>query len=156
MSELQTVYEAIGGEKALRQLVNIFYDNVANNSTLRPLFPDDFTEVREQQYWFLTQFFGGPPLYLQNRGQPKLRMRHMAFRITPTHAKAWLECMHDALTRTIESESLRNFMFERLTLTAYHMVNSPDDPVGSGDDTDVPEEKTTSRHLTLRGEPDTR
>jgi hemoglobin len=153
MSELQTVYEAIGGEKALRQLVNIFYDNVANNATLRPLFPDDFTEVREQQYWFLTQFFGGPPLYLQHRGQPKLRMRHQKFRITPTHAKAWLECMHDALSRTIESEELRNFMFERLTLTAHHMVNTPDDPVDTDNPTTVSDEPSTSRHLTLRGGP---
>jgi hemoglobin len=122
-----TVFEALGGEETIGRLVEAFYRRVAENPVLRPLFPDDFTEVREKQRRFLTQFFGGPPRYTEVYGQPMLRMRHLRFRITPRHAEEWLACMRGAMDEVGIEGPLRNFMMERLTLTAYHMVNAEEE-----------------------------
>lgn len=120
-----TVYHAIGGEKAIRRLVTEFYSQVEQNALLRPLFPDSFEEVAERQFWFLTQLFGGPKLYSERRGQPMLRMRHLPFPITENHADAWLSCMKSALTATDIMGPAADAMLQRLTMTAYHMVNTP-------------------------------
>lgn len=122
-----TVFEAIGGEEKIRELVEAFYRRVAEDPVLRPLFPDDFSEVREKQRRFLTQFFGGPPLYTEVHGHPMLRMRHMRFRITPRHAEHWLACMRGAMEEVGIDAPVRDFMLERLTLTAYHMVNAEEE-----------------------------
>ncbi|MCG6197773.1 globin, partial [Anoxybacillus sp. LAT_38] len=60
---LETPYELIGGAETLARLVDTFYDLVKEHPDLAPLFPEDFTEVKERQYLFLTQFLGGPTLY---------------------------------------------------------------------------------------------
>jgi len=125
--ERTTVYEAIGGAPTLRKLVNTFYNLVANDATIRPLFPDDFTEIREKQYMFLTQFFGGPMLYSEHYGSPMMRMRHQRFPIAERHAQAWLKCMSQALDETGITGPVREFMFDRLTLTAHHMVNTEEE-----------------------------
>jgi hemoglobin len=124
----QTLYELAGGDAAIRAIVNSFYDKVAANPVLRPLFPDDFTEVRHKQYMFLTQFFGGPALYSMEYGAPMLKMRHIKIgAITPRHAKAWLECMSQALQENGIRGPLYDVMMDRLTRTAHHMVNHTDD-----------------------------
>jgi hemoglobin len=123
-----TLYELAGGEAAIQAIVSTFYDKVANNPVLRPLFPDDFTEVRNKQYKFLTQFFGGPALYSMEYGAPMLKFRHMQIgAITPRHARAWLECMSQALQENGIRGPLYDVMMDRLTRTAYHMVNHTDD-----------------------------
>lgn len=119
-----TVYQAIGGAPTMEKLVNAFYDRVEQNAVLRPLFPPAFDEVRERQYWFLTQLFGGPRLYQENRGQPMLRARHLPFPITEKHAQAWLNCMYEAMVEAEIIGPAREAMLERLTMTAYHMVNT--------------------------------
>lgn len=120
-----TVFAAAGGAEALRHLVNEFYLKVGSDPDLSPIFPDDLTEIREKQYMFLTQFFGGPALYSQAYGAPMLRARHMHFAVTPTRVDAWLRCMSEALDETGFTGELRDFMFERMTLTAHHMLNTP-------------------------------
>jgi hemoglobin len=122
-----TIYEMIGGADTIRELVTHFYKYVAQDPDLSPIFPDDFTEVREKQYAFLTQFFGGPQLYTQTYGPPKLRARHLPFPVTPRRAKAWLRCMERAMDDTGIQGDVRQFMLQRLTLTAHHMVNTPDE-----------------------------
>lgn len=121
-----TAYDALGGAETLRKLVDAFYERVAADADLRPLFPDDFSEIREKQYEFLTQFFGGPPLYAQRNGHPMLRRRHIRFTITPRHAAAWLSCMEDALDAVSITGPVREFMLDRLARTAQHMVNVHD------------------------------
>lgn len=120
-----TVYEMAGGAETIRRLVDHFYDFVAKDEILRPLFPDDFTEIREKQYEFLTQFLGGPPLYSKNRGAPMLRARHLPFPIARKHADAWLSCMERALQKADIHGALYDFILERLTITARNMVNQP-------------------------------
>lgn len=121
----KTPYELIGGAETIGKLVNAFYDLVAVHPELSPIFPKDLTETREKQYLFLTQFFGGPLLYSEQHGHPMLRARHLPFPITPKRAEAWLSCMNQAMEQIGLEGPVRDFMFERLTQTAYHMVNRP-------------------------------
>jgi hemoglobin len=119
-----TIYEVIGGAPTIRKLVDSFYARVADHPDLMPIFPDDLTETANKQYLFLTQYFGGPPLYTDTYGHPMLRARHMPFPITPTRARAWLSCMRDTLQELDLKEEVREVMFQRLTYTAQHMVNT--------------------------------
>jgi hemoglobin len=127
MTDETTLFERFGGASTLAKLVDIFYDNVALDPELAPIFPDDLTETKAKQYKFLTQFFGGPPLYMREYGHPMLRARHMRFEVTPTRAKAWLACMHAALQQVDISDDVREEMYARLTFTAQHMVNTADE-----------------------------
>ncbi|EST51634.1 globin [Brevibacillus panacihumi W25] len=123
MVEGNTYYEMIGGADTLARLVDTFYDLVIQHPDLSPLFPDDLSDVKERQYQFLTQFLGGPALYTEKHGHPMLRARHLRFPIGPTQAEAWLACMSEAMDRTGLPEEPRQQIFERLRLTAHHMVN---------------------------------
>ncbi|MBX5436173.1 MAG: globin [Alicyclobacillaceae bacterium] len=121
-----TLYELIGGAPTVAKLVDAFYRRVVQHPGLRPLFPEDITPVRNKQFRFLTQFFGGPRLYSEVYGPPMLRARHLPHPITPKRAEEWLECMAGALEEAGITGPLRDFIFERLTHTARHMVNTPD------------------------------
>ncbi|HEU4963227.1 MAG TPA: globin [Bacilli bacterium] len=120
----QSVYEMIGGADTIRRLVDTFYGKVGQHPDLTPIFPADLTETADKQFLFLTQFFGGPPLYSDKYGHPMLRARHMPFEITPTRAKAWLACMDETLDEIGLTGFIRDFMFERFTQTGFHMVNT--------------------------------
>lgn len=121
-----TPYDAIGGEEAVAKLVDAFYDRVEKHPELKPIFPDDFTEVRRKQYAFLTQFFGGPPLFSQHYGPPMLRRRHLPHEITPSRVEAWLDCMREALDEAEIEGPVRDFLWHRITVTAHHMANTPE------------------------------
>jgi hemoglobin len=121
-----TPYDVIGKEK-LSDLVDAFYSHVSKHPDLSPIFPDDLTETARKQKQFLTQFLGGPPLYTQEHGHPMLKARHMKFPITPKRAAAWLSCMQKAMDEVGLRGELREFIFMRLTLTANHMINTPEE-----------------------------
>lgn len=124
MSEYQTIYEAIGGSTAIRQIVESFYPKVMAHPMLAPIFPEDIRPVVEKQYLFLTQFFGGPSLYSDEYGHPMMRARHMPFPITPARAEAWLECMEQALAETDIEPEVQEVMLKRLSGPAFHFVNT--------------------------------
>ncbi|AXF55668.1 globin [Salicibibacter kimchii] len=120
-----TLYEAIGGEHAIEKIVEQFYNRVSEHPELIPVFPDDLTETRRKQKQFLTQFCGGPNLFTQEHGHPRLRARHLPFPITPVKAEAWLNCMERALRASkLENEKAVHELYQRLTLTAHHMINT--------------------------------
>lgn len=125
-SHTPTIYEHIGGEKTLRKLVNVFYRKVKAHPELGPLFPEDIRPVREKQFMFLSQFFGGPRLYTDAYGPPMMRARHLPFPITPRRAAEWLECMEAALKEIGMPEPLQEVLMERLKGPAYHFVNTED------------------------------
>lgn len=126
MNENLTPYEAIGGEEVLTKLLDRFYYKyVANHPDLAPLFPDDLSETARKQKQFLTQFLGGPPLYTEEHGHPMLRRRHLPFVIRPVQAEAWLDCMRRAMDDVGLDGDIREYFFERLKMTAHHMVNHP-------------------------------
>jgi hemoglobin len=119
-----SIYDRIGGEKALVYLVEQFYARVQKNELLAPLFPENIQPVIDKQILFLTQFFGGPSLYSDTHGHPMMRARHMPFPITPERADAWLHCMNEALGELTIDEFLHLAIMERLKGTAYHFINS--------------------------------
>lgn len=123
---MTTPYETIGGAETVAKLVDAFYPRVQAHPELAPLFPTDITAVRDRQYLFLTQFLGGPPLFSEQHGHPMLRARHAPHRITPAGARAWLGCMEAAMDDIGLTGDMRDFIFQRLTTTAHHMVNSAD------------------------------
>ncbi|WZX99383.1 globin [Bacillus sp. FSL W7-1360] len=121
----QSAFDALGGEEVLSRLVDTFYQHISSHEEVRHLFPTDLTETAAKQKKFLTQFLGGPPLYTETFGHPRLRARHMPFIITPVQAEAWLSCMAHAMDDIGLSGPLREHMMHRFTLTAHHMINHP-------------------------------
>jgi len=120
---LSTPYDAIGQE-TLYAVIDRFYSYVSNDERINHLFPDDLTETARKQKQFLTQFLGGPSLYTDEHGHPMLRMRHSPFQITPSASNAWLSNMQRALDDFEIDEDLKDYVFERLKLTATHMINT--------------------------------
>src|SRR5215207_6865684 len=91
-------YEEIGGEQTFRAIVDRFYKLVSEDEVLRPLYPEqDLGPAALRLRMFLEQYWGGPHTYSQQRGHPRLRMRHAPFRITHTERDAWLRCMRTAV-----------------------------------------------------------
>lgn len=122
----RSIYDAIGGVETIKKIVDSFYSRVAKHPLLIPIFPEDLTETARRQTLFLTQFFGGPRAYEAERGHPMMRRRHLPFPITPSRRDAWLDCMEEALDEVGIEEPYRTVMFEKLTLTANHMMNTPE------------------------------
>ena len=127
--EQQTFYEAVGGEKTFRRLVHRFYEGVAQDPVLRPLYPeDDLAGAEERLRIFLEQYWGAPRTYSEQRGHPRLRMRHAPFQIGPFERDAWLRCMHTAVA-SIDSATLddahRKALLDYLEMAAQSMVKSP-------------------------------
>ncbi|WP_335519288.1 globin [Neobacillus drentensis] len=121
-----TPFEAIG-EDTLNHLIDTFYGLVAQHPDLAPIFPNQFTEIARKQKQFLTQYLGGPQIYTEEHGHPMMRARHLPFPVTPTRAKAWLSCMKQAMDIVGLQGPLRDEFYYRLTLTAQHMINTPDE-----------------------------
>lgn len=119
-------YEEIGAQK-LTELMEAFYRRVAKHPELIPIFPEDLTETTRKQIQFQTQYLGGPNLYTDEHGHPMMRARHMPFKITPDRAQAWLECMAEAMDEVGLEGKLRETYYQRLVLTAHHMINSQND-----------------------------
>jgi hemoglobin len=95
-----SLYDAVGGEPVFRQLVADFYAGVAQDPVLRPLYPDeDLAAAEERLRMFLVQYWGGPTTYSEQRGHPRLRMRHVSWQIGPRERDAWLSHMLAAVTR---------------------------------------------------------
>lgn len=125
----QTFYEAVGGAETFRAIVSRFYELVAEDEILRPMYPEeDLSGAEDRLRMFLEQYWGGPRTYSELRGHPRLRMRHMPFRISPIARDAWLRCMHTAVA-SIDSATLddehRRILLDYLEMAAHSMVNSP-------------------------------
>jgi hemoglobin len=108
----ETLFDEVGGESFFVQLIDAFYDHVEGDATLRPLYPEDLSASRRHLTNFLVQYWGGPGTYQQERGHPRLRMRHVPFRITAEVRDAWLAAMTTALASV--REQLSDEQFEAL------------------------------------------
>lgn len=111
------------GEKKLHELIDRFYEKVAVHPDLYPIFPEDLSETARKQKQFQTQYLGGPNLFTEEHGHPMMKARHMPFPITPARAEAWLACMKEAMDAAGLEGPLRDVYYQRLVLTANHMVN---------------------------------
>ncbi|WP_414051159.1 globin [Macrococcus animalis] len=119
---METLYERIG-QQNLYQMIDIFYRYVSQDDRINHLFPGDFVETARKQKQFLTQFLGGPALYSDEHGHPMMRARHMNFQIGENEKKAWLENMTRAAHEVDMENEVRDYLLQRLTLTAEHMKN---------------------------------
>ncbi|GGM63698.1 oxygen-binding heme protein [Longimycelium tulufanense] len=118
-------YEAVGGEETFRRIVARFYQEVARDELLRPLYPEaDLGPAEERLRLFLMQYWGGPHTYSERRGHPRLRMRHSPFTIGPMERDAWLRCMRIAVDEAGLAEPHRQQLWEYLEMAANSLVNS--------------------------------
>ncbi|WP_433335255.1 globin [Spirillospora sp. CA-294931] len=121
-----TFYEAVGGEETFRRLVHRFYEGVAADPLLRPLYPEeDLGPAEDRLRLFLIQYWGGPNTYSQERGHPRLRMRHNPFVIGEAERDAWLLHMREAVDELELPEQLEKMLWDYFTMAAQSMVNAP-------------------------------
>ena len=121
-----TIYEQLGGEENVRRIVDRFYDlmsELPETKTILALHPDDLTESRDKLFKFLSGFFGGPSLYIEEYGHPMLRARHLPFPIGEEERDQWLLCMNRALDELVDDPLLVSHLKMTFFRTADHMRN---------------------------------
>lgn len=122
--DARTPYEEIGGSEGVSQLADAFYDVIEEESpTLRAMLPSSTKNTRRKLSMYLSGWLGGPPLYEEKWGHPRLRMRHMPFPIGMDEAEEWMRCMRKAMDRVGLEDPLRSFLDERFEPLALHMRN---------------------------------
>ena len=122
--QLVTFFAAVGGEETFTRLVRTFYQGVAADPILRPLYPEaDLAAAEERFRLFLMQYWGGPRTYDDQRGHPRLRMRHGPFAIGPAERDAWLSHMHNAVASLDLPDELHTPLWDYLVNAAHAMQN---------------------------------
>lgn len=119
-----TPFERWGGEPFFTALVERFYQGVAADPILRPMYPEDLTESKAHLALFLMQYWGGPRAYEEQRGHPRLRMRHAPFVIGSEAADAWLRHMTDAVRGAEMEPGDEQELLEYLSMAARSLVNA--------------------------------
>ncbi len=130
-AEPKAPYELIGGEAAVARLVDIFYDEMDRHpdaTVIRAMHAKDLKASREKLRLFLTGWLGGPPVYVEKYGHPRLRRRHFPFEIDSAAATAWMLCMDVALAEVVKDRLLRDHLRGALQNVAAHMRNKEDAP----------------------------
>ena len=117
---METLYSRIGSEK-LRCLVNTFYDLIFKESTISHLFKAGDESIRQKQFLFLTQFLGGPQLYSEKYGHPKMKMRHLPHSIGGSEKDEWLRCMKIAIEQMDFDDDLKVALYNCFPKVAEHM-----------------------------------
>lgn len=128
MSEEETItlYEAIGGEEAIRTLVTRFYDlmdTLPEAARCRAIHPPSLDGSRDKLYDYLTGYLGGPQLYIEKYGHPRLRSRHFAAPIGAAERDEWLLCFRLAMDEAITHPKLREIIWKPVEQLAHHMQN---------------------------------
>lgn len=124
-----SLYELIGGETGLRSLVDRFYDVMDSSpeaAKVRAIHPDDLGQSRNKLFMFLSGWSGGPPLYMETYGHPRLRQRHMPFPIGKPERDEWLWCMAKALHESQIDGQLIEYLKGKFTEIANSMQNRVD------------------------------
>ena len=122
-------YDILGGEQGIRELVDRFYDLMdtqPETTGIRAMHAKSLRVSREKLFLFLSGWFGGPPLYIEKYGHPRLRQRHLPFKITSDERDQWLMCMNQALTEKISDPLFLQTVKASFFNMADHMRNTPD------------------------------
>lgn len=123
---MQSLYSLLGEEKGVRKLVDRFYTlmhELPEAGTIRAMHPADLAGSRDKLFKFLSGWLGGPALYVQEFGHPRLRARHLPFAIGVTERDAWLLCMSQALEEFNLDAAARQRLEDALINLADHMRN---------------------------------
>ena len=121
-----SAWELLGGDDGVRRLVDRFYDEMATlpeAAPIRAMHPADLAESRRRLWMFLVGRLGGPPIYVQERGHPRLRARHLPFTIGVDEARQWMLCMERALEACVAPGPLRDELRDFFGQVAAHMIN---------------------------------
>ncbi len=120
-----TFYDEIGGAETIRTIVHRFYEGVAGDDVLRPMYPEEDLGPAEERFrLFLVQYWGGPTTYSETRGHPRLRMRHAPFKVTPEAKEHWLLHFREGLDSVELTEEQDAQFWDYVTHAAQFMVNS--------------------------------
>lgn len=120
-------YAQLGGAAGVRALVNRFYalmDELPEAWTVRRMHPQCLENSADSLFMFLSGWLGGPPLYMRERGHPRLRMRHAPYRIGPTERDAWMLCMQQALQEQVRDPILHAVLLRAISEMAHHLINT--------------------------------
>jgi hemoglobin len=129
-----SLYERVGGDEFFTHLVGAFYEGVATDEVLAPLYPEypEFGPAKERLTLFLIQYWGGPHTYMERRGHPRLRMRHMPFHVGELERDRWLVHMAAAVERVCDGRpdgvELAQELLAYFVPAAEHLRN--DNPLG--------------------------
>lgn len=124
----QSFYEQVGGHETFVRLVRAFYEGVARDEALRALYPEeDLGPAEVRLRMFLEQYFGGPGTYSQQRGHPRLRMRHVNYAVTPDMRDRWMKHMLAAMDTLDLPESHDTAMRDYFQRAADMMINADDE-----------------------------
>ena len=122
----QTPFERIGGQPAVDRIIDVFYDRMdtlPEASVIRKLHPDDLGPIRTVLKKYLAEWLGGPPVYSQERGHPRLRARHLPFSIGDEERDAWMFCMRGAMNEVVTDAVAREWILQKLGPLADWMRN---------------------------------
>lgn len=123
----QTQYEQLGGEPAIRTMAERFYTIMETDpqaAELLAMHPQPLDAVRQRFFEFLSGWLGGPPLFEQKYGHPRLRARHLPFRIDQQMRGQWLHCMYQVLDEQVSDPLLKQQLKAQFTRLAHHMINA--------------------------------
>ena len=124
---MSSFYDEIGGEAFFADLTAQFYAQVAVDPILRPMYPEsDLKAAATRLQWFLEQYWGGPTTYQENRGHPRLRMRHAEFHINLAAHDAWINAMRTAVDGMQMRPEHKEQLWSYLEMAAAAMINQPD------------------------------
>jgi hemoglobin len=126
---VSTFYDEVGGFETFRKLVDRFYAGVATDEVLRPMYPEeDLGPAAERFTLFLVQYWGGPTTYSEQRGHPRLRMRHAPFEVTPLARDHWLKHFRAAMDDVGLTPEQDAKLWDYVTHAAQFMINTMDSP----------------------------
>ena len=121
----QSFFDEVGGHEVFAGIIARFYQIVATDPILRPLYPEEDLGPAEDRFlMFLEQYWGGPRTYSDQRGHPRLRMRHAPFVIGPRERDAWLAAMQTAVFEAPMTDEQKERLWDYLVMAADSMVNS--------------------------------
>ncbi|MFC7021527.1 globin [Promicromonospora thailandica] len=124
----ESFFDAVGGHDTFVRLVDAFYDGVADDPVLRPMYPEeDLGPAKERLTLFLEQYWGGPTTYSQQRGHPRLRMRHAPFKVNPDARDRWLAHMRTAVDSLGLAPIHESQLWDYLERAAFSMINTFED-----------------------------
>nr|WP_210727122.1 globin [Sanguibacter hominis] len=121
-------YAAVGGHETFQRIVDAFYEGVAADDVLRPMYPEeDLGPANERMVMFLEQYWGGPTTYSERRGHPRLRARHMPYKVNPLARDRWITHMTAAVRSAGLSPLHESEMLDYVERAAHSMLNTFDD-----------------------------
>ena len=121
--DARTVYAAVGGGETFDRIVAHFYEGVAEDAVLRAMYPEDLADSRRHLSLFLQQYFGGPSTYSEERGHPRLRMRHFPFAIGQAERDAWMRHMRAAVEAERFPAEIEQVLLDYFDRAATFMMN---------------------------------